>query len=237
MHEKLIENVIEDICNIIIERKVFYNGNLIGIILTGSYAQAKHHPHSDLDIHVIVDVDDEKQDCTYTVDGRILQLHIYSFTVFKQKCLAHERGRPASYACKVLYDTTDLCKQYIDASAKYEKEGPLPLSKQEKEQLLAKIVTEIYTAEGLLKNGNKLSALIIANEVVVMAINYYNDSKAYWMSNNNYLFEELRKHDYWLGVLAKTILFCPWLYIKLRLLKVFCSKCIVGFNSFKFNSL
>ena len=103
--------------------------------------------------------------------------------------MKHDRKRPAIYACKLLYDVNGQCSEYLNYSKKYLDEGPERLTAQEKQILLTKIKTEIYTAEGLIAAGNELSALLLANEMVQLVINYYNDANHYWMTNNNYLFK------------------------------------------------
>ena len=51
---------IELMCTKIINKEIYYTGELVGILLTGSLAQECSHPNSDIDLHVIVDTDEQK---------------------------------------------------------------------------------------------------------------------------------------------------------------------------------
>lgn len=233
MEEKYLA-VIESICNKIKNREIYYEGDLAGILLTGSVAQERYHPHSDVDIHIIVNEDGYcKRHICQTCNDTIVQIQIYSFSQFVSACLKHERTRPASYACKLLCDPYGKCGNYLEHAAKYLEEGPVKLNELEKHIMGAKLKTEIYTAEGLILVGRDISAMIIADEMLQLAISYYNDTNNYWMTNNNYLFEELAKHDSELGAMAEQIIFCREAKQKINMLKEFCRRAIVNFDEIK----
>lgn len=223
--------IIDALCNRITSNEFPYSNELVGILLTGSFAQGKSHPNSDIDIHVIIasNISFVKHICQ-VYENRIVQIQIYSLLKFKNDCMKHDRKRPAIYACKLLYDVNGQCSEYLNHSKKYLDEGPERLTAQEKQILLTKIKTEIYTAEGLIAAGNELSALLLANEMVQLVINYYNDANHYWMTNNNYLFNEFKEHNEELGMLAEKIIFCVVPKLKISMLKDFCRKCIPDFD-------
>ncbi|MCI9439619.1 MAG: nucleotidyltransferase domain-containing protein [Lachnospiraceae bacterium] len=233
MEEKYLA-VIESICNKIKKRDIYYKGDLVGILLTGSVAQGRNHPHSDLDIDIIVNEETHsKMHICQTCKDIIVQIQIYSFSQFVSACMKHERTRPASYACKLLYDPYGQCGYYLERSAKYLEEGPVKLNELEKQIMGAKLKTELSTAESLVLIGHDISAMIIADEMLQLAISYYNDTNNYWMTNNNYLFEELAKHDSELGAMAEQIIFCREAKQKINMLKKFCRRVIVNFDEIK----
>lgn len=224
--------IIEQLCEQIKKREISYAGDLVGIILTGSFAREVNHPNSDIDLHIIVKSSDKLiQYICKVIDNTVVQLQIYSFEKFQQDCLRHERRRPAIYACRVKYDPYNICKECLEMSQEFLDKGPIEMTASEKQILLTKIKTEVLTAAGLIKVNNYVAASLIIDETLQLAINYYNDAHHYWMTNNNYLFNELKKHNVELGNMADEIILCKDVSLKINMLQSFCRKCIPDFDN------
>ena len=229
-----IRKIIDKVSNKILNGEVIVHDKVIGIILTGSIVHGVRHPNSDLDLHIIVESKEKIiQNICFVCDNTIVQLKVYSFEKFKADCLVHERKRPAAYACKIQYDPTGQCGEYIKRSQEYLLSGPRKLTDQEKSILITTLKTEILAIEGLLAVEKNVSATLIMNDLVRMAINYYNDENSYWISNDNYLYNELEEHDVLLGELAEKTILCCDANKKLDLLKELCHRSIKNFKDKK----
>ena len=224
-------DLIDKICDMVVSGDIVVFGKVLGVVLTGSTVHGVRHPNSDIDLHIIVD--SEKNIIQYfccEIDNIIVQMKIYPFTKYKADCMVHERRRPAAYACKILYDPTRKCNEYLELSREFLFKGPQKMTSQEKAVLLTTLKSEIMTAEGLLAVGKIVSATLIMNDLVRMVVSYYNDENNYWISNDNYLFSELKEHNLSIGELAEKVILCSDINLKLILLKELCHKAIQSFD-------
>lgn len=202
-----IEKILNEICNELLDGKYISNLQLEGLILTGSFVHGKIHKYSDIDLFVVVS--DKLRYIRHIVlhkEKFLIQLRVCSYTKFRKECLVYDRKRPAFFACKVLYDKNGICGKAIEQSREYLNLGPKKMGMTEQSKLVNTIKNEINTVKGLILSDNVLAANLLINELVTMNVEYYNNSMGYWMTNNNYLFTELKEHNLDMYLLVSDII-------------------------------
>lgn len=229
-----IENVnmlIKEVCNDLLAGKKIEGFSVEAIILTGSYVHRQIHEQSDIDIFVVVqDKMEYIRHISYYKEQKLIQLRICPYNTFAENCLRYERKRPAAYACKVLYDITGQCTKAIGESRQFLDQGPKIMEPQLQEKLKNTIKNEMSTLEGLISAKNYLSAFLLINDLICMNIDYYNNKNGYWMTNNNYLFSELKNHNEGVYSLVKSIILDSDIDMKVRKLKELCNLVIENYE-------
>lgn len=225
------EKILDQICNELLEGKHISNLQIEGLILTGSFVHGKVHKYSDIDLFVVVG--DELGYIRHIVLHKemfLIQLRVCSYTKFRKECLVYDRKRPAFFACKVLYDKNGICGNAIEQSKEYLNLGPKKLGMIEKTKLASTIKNEINTVKGLILSDNILAANLLINELVSMNVEYYNNSMGYWMTNNNYLFTELKEHNLDIYLLVSNIISNNDIEVKFSDLIKLCKTVIENFD-------
>lgn len=226
-----VDELIKDICNDLLAGKRMEGLSVEAIILTGSFVHGQIHERSDIDIFVVVK---EKMEyirhITFYKKQKLIQLRVCPCNKFIENCLNYERKRPAAYACKVLYDNSGQCTKAITESRQFLELGPKKMEPQLHEKLKHTIKNEMSTLEGLIYSKNYLSAFLLINELVCMNIDYYNNKNNYWMTNNNYLFSELKCHNEEIYSLAKNIIFDSDIDMKVSNLNELCNLVIENYE-------
>lgn len=226
-----MDKKIENICKIILESKKFQKYLIEGIVLTGSALHGNTHNKSDIDIYLVVN---DSTTCirhqVFYQDNVLIQVRIYSYDRFVSDCKVHERKRPAYSACKVIYDKAGKCEKAINYSKKFCELGPIKLKKEERNKLMATIKNEVDTLEGLIESGKVIAAHLLINELVHMNIEYYNDKNNIWMTNNNYLYDELKENNKEMWLQINEMFSCIDIRKKFVLVKKLCNYTIDDFD-------
>ena len=226
-----INKLIKEICNDLLAGKRIEGLVVEAIILTGSFVHKQIHEQSDIDIFVVVQDNMEYiRHIVYYKEKKLIQLRVCPYDKFVEKCLSYERKRPAAYACKVLYDSSGQCTKVIAESRRFLEWGPKIMEPQLQEKLKNTIKNEMSTLEGLISAENYLSALLLIDDLICMNIDYYNNKNGYWMTNNNYLFSELKNHNEGIYSLAKSIILDSDIDMKVRNLKELCNLVIENYE-------
>lgn len=223
--------ILQEITNELLENEFYKKLNIEGIVLTGSYVHGNTHEKSDIDMFVVVFEElPYIRHIVFWKNGKLVQLRLCSYSKFLKECLVYDRKRPAFDACKILFDKNGRCESAIKQSEKYSYLGPKKIDMKEQQKLICTIKNEIRTLEGLIQSENILAAFLLINELVYMNIEYYNNQHGYWMSNNNYLFTELKLHNKEIYLLAEDIITNDNVSIKFKKLKKMCSMIINDFE-------
>lgn len=221
----------KNLCEKLLNDERFKKYSIEGIVLTGSYLHGKTHHKSDIDIFLVVN---EIMSCirnyVFYFNNILVQIRVCSYDKFVKDCKIHERKRPAYIACKVIYDLRGNCEKAINYSKKYYELGPLKLEETEIIKLKSTIKNEIDTLAGLIESGKKITAHLLINELIHMNIEFYNNENNIWMSNNNYLYDELKINNKEMWLLINEIFSTVDIHKKYRLLKKLCSNTINGFE-------
>lgn len=226
-----INNIIEEICNDLLAGKIVEGLAVEAIILTGSFVHGEIHEQSDVDIFVVVQKNIEYiRHIAFYRKQKLIQLRVCPYNIFVDNCLRHERKRPAAYACKVLHDNSGKCTKAIAESKKFLDVGPKKMGLQLQEKLKNTIKNEMKTLEGLIASKKYLSAYFLINDLICMNIDYYNNINGYWMTNNNYLFSELKDHNTEIYYLVNGIIFDNEINAKVKNLKKLCNLVIKNYD-------
>ena len=104
------------------------------------------------------------------------------------------------------------------------------MKKEERNKLMATIKNEVDTLEGLIESGKVIAAHLLINELVHMNIEYYNDKNNIWMTNNNYLYDELKENNKEMWLQINEMFSCIDIRKKFVLVKKLCNYTIDDFD-------
>lgn len=219
------------ICEKLLNDERFIKYSIEGIVLTGSYLHGKTHCKSDIDIYLVVnDIMSYIRNYVFYLNNTLVQIRVCSYDKFVKDCKVHERKRPAYIACKVIYDLRGNCEKAINYSKKYCELGPLKLKKTEIIKLKSTIKNEMDTLAGLIDSGKTITAHLLINELIHMNVEFYNNENNIWMSNNNYLYDELKINNKEMWLLINEIFSNADINKKYKLLSKLCSSTINDFE-------
>lgn len=226
-----VNNIIEEICNDLLNGKIINELTIEAIILTGSFVYGQVHEYSDIDIFVVVlEKLNYIRHISFYKQQKLIQLRICSYEKFVTDCMIHERKRPAAFSCKVLYDKNGRCTESITSSKQFLDLGPAKMNLQQKERLKNTIKNEMNTLMGLISSEKYISAVLLVNELLGMNIDYYNNENGHWMSNNNYLYDELQKHNEEIYIIVENIILENDLQEKVKNLLKLCNLVIEDYE-------
>ena len=192
--------VIEKVVNKLKEQE-----NVIGIVLFGSLANETSHTYSDIDLFVIGHNELHRTE-SFNQDGIQVQIIWRSPNLFKEKIMIRTKTYPISNSCKILYDKSGEISEVVELSKKQMKLGPIKLTEQEKISKLADLSIEYYTIKGIIENGNIAAAIHMINELVIVGIELYYDTKGHFLLSLKHLISDLKLKSNNLGMLAESIL-------------------------------
>lgn len=223
---------VHGICEEVLKNKNINEFTIESIILTGSMVHCKCHKKSDVDLFVVVEENLEFiRHVSFKKGERLIQVRVCSFNKFLKDCMTHERRRPAAYACKILYERGGRCRKAIEDSEIFLKKGPKKISEKELVKMTHIIKNELSTIRGLIHSNKVIPATLLINQVIMMIIDYYNGVNGYWISNNNYLFDELKEHNSEMFFQIKNIILSNDLKKKSNDLQILCSMAIENFDN------